>query len=395
MPLNVLIAGAGPAALEAALTLHRLAGERVVTTVLAPDTDFNYRPLSVLEPFAAGGAIDYPLTRIAADAGFEHRLGSLARVDSAAHTAQTTAGEQISYDVLIVAAGAVPMPAAPGMTAFDGSLTAAKAMQGLVQDIEGGYTQRVAFVAPPGGAWPLPLYELALMLAERAFEMGVKPELHFVTLEDSPLAIFGPEAAHEVETLLSAAEIVVHANSRMDRLEHGHLHLAPGGEDLAMQRVVTLPCLAGPAIDGLPADADGFLVTDAYARVLGVSDVYAAGDVTAFPIKQGGLACQQADAAAEHIAARAGAELEPTPFTPVLRGMLLTERWSRFLRRDAKADETIVAGRALWWPPAKIAGRELAGYLQSLDEDIGRVRGLHVESRVGADAHPVEILSLH
>ena len=96
MPTNVLIAGAGPAALEAALTLHRIAGERVVTTVLAPDRDFNYRPLSVLEPFAAGGAIDYPLARIAADAGFEHRLGSLASVDSAAHTVQTSDGEQIS-----------------------------------------------------------------------------------------------------------------------------------------------------------------------------------------------------------------------------------------------------------------------------------------------------------
>jgi sulfide:quinone oxidoreductase len=394
MPTNVLIAGAGPAALEAALTLHRIAGERVVTTVLAPDRDFNYRPLSVLEPFAAGGAIDYPLTRIAADAGFEHRLGSLASVDSAAHTVRTTDGEQLGYDVLLVAAGAVPVASARGLTAFDGSLNAAKAMHGLVQDIEGGYTTRVAFVAPPGGAWPLPLYELALMLAERAFEMGVNPELHFVTLEEAPLAIFGPEAAREVAKLLSVAGVIVHASSRMDRLENGHLHLSPGGEDLAMERVVTLPRLAGPAIEGLPANPDGFLVTDAHARVVGVSDVYAAGDITAFAIKQGGLACQQADAAAEHIAARAGAELEPTPFTPVLRGMLLTERWSRFLRRDVEADESAVAGRALWWPPAKIAGRELAGYLQSLDEDVGRVHGLQVESHVGADTRPVEVLGL-
>jgi sulfide:quinone oxidoreductase len=395
MPINVLIAGAGPAALEAALTLHRIAGERVVTTVLAPDRDFNYRPLSVLEPFAAGGAIDYPLKRIAADAGFVHRLGSLASVDSLAHTVRTADGETIPYDVLILAAGARPVPPAPGMTAFDGSLTAAKAMHGLVQDIEGGYTQRVAFVAPPGGAWPLPLYELALMLAERAFEMGVDPELHFVTCEEAPLALFGPEAAREVATLLSAAGIVVHTNSRLDRLEHGHLHLMPGGEDLAMQRVVTLPRLTGPAIDGLPADADGFVDTDAHARVAGVPDVYAAGDMTAFPIKQGGLACQQADAAAEHVAARAGADLEPKPFTPVLRGMLLTERWSRFLRRDVEADDATVAGYALWWPPAKIAGRELAAYLQTLDEDFGHVNGLHVESHVVADTNPVEVLSLH
>jgi sulfide:quinone oxidoreductase len=395
MPINVLIAGAGPAALEAALTLHKIAGERVVTTVLAPDRDFNYRPLSVLEPFAAGGAIDYPLKRIAADAGFMHRLGSLASVDSLAHTVHTADGETLPYDVLVVAAGARSVPPAPGMTAFDGSLTAAKAMHGLVQDIEGGYTQRVAFVAPPGGAWPLPLYELALMLAERAFEMGVHPELHFVTCEEAPLALFGPEPAREVAKLLASARIVVHTNSRLDRLEHGHLHLAPRGEDLAMQRVVTLPRLTGPGIDGLPVDADGFVDTDAHARVTGVPDVYAAGDMTAFPIKQGGLACQQADAAAEHIAARAGADLEPAPFTPVLRGMLLTERWSRFLRREVGADAGTVAGHALWWPPAKIAGRELAGYLQSLDEDFGHVHGLFVESHIGADTNPVEVLSLH
>jgi sulfide:quinone oxidoreductase len=395
MPTNVLIAGAGPAALEAALSLHRLAGERVATTVLAPDLEFNYRPLSVLEPFAAGGAIDYPLARFAADAGFEHRLGSLASVDAAAHVVRTTDDEQLPYDVLIVAAGAVPVRPARGLTAFDGSLTAAKALHGLVQDIEGGFTQRVTFVVPPGGAWPLPLYELALMLAERAFEMGVHPELHFVTLEDTPLELFGPEASREVAALLSTAGIVMHTSSRTERLEHGHLHLAPSGEELAVQRVVTLPRLKGPAIEGLPADGDGFLVTDAHGRVTGVPDVYAAGDVTAFPIKQGGLACQQADAAAEHIAARAGAELEPTPFSPVLRGMLLTERWSRFLRRDVAADDSAVAGRALWWPPAKIAGRELAGYLHSLDAGFGRVQGLPVEGRVVADTYPVEVLSIH
>ncbi|MDA0163240.1 FAD-dependent oxidoreductase [Solirubrobacter ginsenosidimutans] len=395
MPTNVLIAGGGPAALEAALSLHRLAGERVVTTLLAPDREFNYRPLSVLEPFAAGGAIDYPIARFATDAGFEHRLGTLASVDTAAHTVRTADGERIAYDVLLVAAGAVPVAPARGQTAFDGSLNAAKALHGLVQDIEGGYTQRVTFVVPPGGAWPLPLYELALMLAERAFEMGVNPELHFVTLEDSPLALFGPEASREVAELLATAGIVMHTSSRTERLEHGHLHLAPGGEELAVQRVVTLPRLKGPAISGLPADGDGFLVTDRYSQVTGAPDVYAAGDVTAFPVKQGGLACQQADAAAEHIAARAGADLEPVPFSPVLRGMLLTERWARFLRRDVAADESAVAGRALWWPPAKIAGRELAGYLQSLDEDFGHVQGIPVESRVVADTHPVEVLSLH
>ena len=69
MPTNVLIAGGGPAALEAALALHRFAGDRVVTTVLAPESHYTYRPLSVVSPFTAGSATAYPLERIAARAG--------------------------------------------------------------------------------------------------------------------------------------------------------------------------------------------------------------------------------------------------------------------------------------------------------------------------------------
>ena len=148
-------------------------------------------------------------------------------------------------------------------------------------------------------------------------------------------------------------------------------------------------------MSGLPSDAEGFLVTDDHARVQGVPDVYAAGDVTAFAIKQGGIACQQADAAAADIAARAGAPVEPVPFSPVLRGMLLTERWARFMRREA-GDDTSVAGRALWWPPTKIAGRELAGYLEGLDEEAGRPMGLPVNVKVGdAGTADIEVLSLH
>src|SRR5690242_14104461 len=181
MPTNVLIAGGGPAALEAALRLHRIAGDRVTTTVLAPETDFTYRPLRVLEPFPAGSAWSYPLARIAADAGFTHVRGKLARVDAAAHAVETTEGRRIDYDVLLLATGAVPARPYAGATVFTGTPADAETLHGLVQDVEGGYTRSIAFVAPPGVTWPLPLYELALMLAERAFETGVEVDLHLVT----------------------------------------------------------------------------------------------------------------------------------------------------------------------------------------------------------------------
>jgi sulfide:quinone oxidoreductase len=393
MPTNVLIAGGGPAALEAALRLHRVAAGRVTTTLLAPEGDFVYRPLSVLDPFAAGGATAYPLSRIAADAGFTHRPGTLAAVDPAAHVATTANGEQIGYDVLLVAAGAVQTRPFEAATVFSGSDRDVESVHGLVQDVEGGYTHRVAFVVPEGASWPLPLYELALMLAERAYEMGASLEIHVVTPEETPLAAFGEQAAREVARLLTDAGIVLHAGTRAERVERHRLHLSPGGE-LDVLRVVTLPRLVGRRIPGLPGDADGFLVTDGHGRVTGVPDVYAAGDITAFPVKQGGLACRQADAAADHIAARAGAELEPEPFTPVIHGVLMTERSSAFMR-SGPGLQSRVAGQPLWWPPTKIAGRELAGYLEGVDEAHGHVRGLPVDLTVGrSDTDEIEILSL-
>jgi sulfide:quinone oxidoreductase len=92
--------------------------------------------------------------------------------------------------------------------------------------------------------------------------------------------------------------------------------------------------------------------------VQGVSGVYAAGDGVDFPVKLGGLAAEMADAAAEHIAARAGADIEPQPFVPVLRGKLLTGGAPRSMRGAEGVSE--VADHILWWPPAKVAARHLA-----------------------------------
>jgi sulfide:quinone oxidoreductase len=302
----------------------------------------------------------------------------------------------MGYDVLLIASGARPTEPFPAATAFTGSLTDQERLHGIVQDVEDGYVKRLAFVIPSGSAWPLPLYELALMMGERADSMGVEPELHLVTPESAPLTLFGAEAAREVTAMLTEARVKLHTSAHADVIAPGKVRLAPSGKTIEVDRVVTLPRLVGPSIPGLPADANGFLPTDAHSRVVGVADVYAAGDVTAFPIKQGGIACQQADAAAADIAARAGADIVPEPFSPVLRGMLVTERSARYMRRDTDNEhETQVAGRALWWPPSKIAGRELAGYLQGLDESTQRPAGRPVNVDVGyAGTGEIEVLSL-
>jgi sulfide:quinone oxidoreductase len=59
--------------------------------------------------------------------------------------------------------------------------------------------------------------------------------------------------------------------------------------------------------------------------------VWAAGDGTAFPVKSGGFAAEQADVVSEDIAAGAGVVLSPRRFDPVLRPDLMGLPAGRFL----------------------------------------------------------------
>ncbi|MGI8624148.1 MAG: hypothetical protein ACR2NB_11855 [Solirubrobacteraceae bacterium] len=172
----------------------------------------------------------------------------------------------------------------------------------------------------------------------------------------------------------------------------GWLDISPGDRGVQVDRVVTLPRLVGPRLRGIACVHDGFIATDAHGRVAGAEDVFAAGDATDFPIKHGGLAAQQADAVAETIAASAGADLDPQPFRPILRGVLLTGGPARYLRADISdgpSDDAVISEEALWWPPDKISGRYLAPYLSSRVGDAADVMPQ------GEHAIPVEIALDH
>src|SRR3954447_15673297 len=138
MPIDVVIAGAGPAALETALALRHHAPDRVALTLVAPDGDFVYRPISVAEPFAMGRTRRYPLGAIAANLQATHVDGTLAGVDADAHEIHLAAGSPVTYDVLVVAVGAHATPVFPRATTFGGPEDA-EIMHGLVQDVEMGY----------------------------------------------------------------------------------------------------------------------------------------------------------------------------------------------------------------------------------------------------------------
>jgi sulfide:quinone oxidoreductase len=363
--MKVLVAGGGVAALEAVLALRALAGDRVDVELLAPGDDFVHRPSSVLTPFTGAAAPRVALERL----GVRRHAGALAAVDVPAHEARSSSGARLPYDRLVVATGARSVEGVPGATTFRGPHSA-----GAVEGALRGARRRVLFVVPDGAAWTLPLYELALLTAH---ELGDGPELTVVTHERRPLELFGPFASEAIGRLLERTGVGFCGAVVADTVLDGTL-LLRGGRLLAADAVIALPRLAGPAIEGLPADDSGFIEIDEHARVIGAPDVYAAGDVTAGPVKQGGLAAQQATAAAEAIAAEAGADLQPQPYRPVLRGLLLTGEAPLYLRnelvaggplaRSLRGAPSLASHKQLWWPPGKIAGRHLAGFLATTGE---------------------------
>ncbi|WP_084285034.1 FAD-dependent oxidoreductase [Solirubrobacter soli] len=362
-PLRVLVAGGGVAALEAVLALHALAGSRVKIEMLAPAGEYVERPCSVLSPFGGAPAPRVPLDALPTLGVIRHR-GALASVDPDRCEVRTTDGGRLTYDRLIVAPGAHAIDGVPGAVTFRGAISA-----GAVESAIRGATSRIVFVAPVEAGWILPLYELALLTAH---EFPDGPDVAIVTPEPRPLDIFGPVASDALARLLHSAGVEFIGRTRAVEYVGGALATGDGGL-LAADAAISLPRIRGRFIEGLPCDDRGFIPTDANARVVDVPHVFAAGDATTEPIKQGGLAAQQADAAAETIAAEAGAVLIGRPYRRILRGVVLTGGRPLYLRRDLdEADEVIrplrgtppgVGRSQLWWPQGKVAGRYLTGFV--------------------------------
>jgi sulfide:quinone oxidoreductase len=369
--LRVVIAGGGVAALEAALALVHLAPDHADVTVIAPNTEFVYRPMTVQEPFAYPRARRYPLAPIMHDASAKLLADELAWVDPAKQVVHTNAHEEVEYDALVLAVGA------RARTRYEHALTIDdrcldETLHGLIQDIEGNYLHNLAFVIPARMAWPLPVYELALMTAGRAYDMNTELNVTIVTPEDTPLAIFGAAATKAVGELLGRMRVQTITSAYAEVPRATQVVINPGDRRIEVDRVIALPELYGPSVRGLPAGENGFIRVNPYGQVPGTGPIFAAGDATEFAVKHGGIAAQQADCAASSIAALAGARVTPDPFQPVIQGMLLTDGKPLYLTSRITGGHGFsseVTETPAWSPPAKIAAKYLAPYLDTQDQE--------------------------
>jgi sulfide:quinone oxidoreductase len=341
-------------------------------TLISERDMFVDRPVTVAEPFGLGSAARYSLPDIAAEHGAEFVRGKVVAVDAAGHRVSLDEGGELAYDTLILAPGARTTSQVPDAITF-GVEGSGHAMAELLTRMRAGDVRSATFVAPSMTGWLLPLYELVLMTAAELARNNVHGvHLSLVTSETRPLALFGDDGSDTVARLLEAAgvEFIGAAAGTQEVM------VAVSGAAPAADYLVTLPVLRGPAIAGVPATQDqGFIPVDEYGRVDGLADVYAAGDAIDFPVKQGGLAAQQADSVAEHVAANYGVDVDPQPFWPVLRGMLFTGGEPLYVRSGVPGADPDVPGAwyPLWWPPTKVAGRHLPPYLfeRGEEEEVG------------------------
>jgi sulfide:quinone oxidoreductase len=370
----VLIIGGGVGGVEAMIALHDLCGVAVEIVVHAPRREFLYRPLAVTEPFGLGEVLKFDLQQLAERCGASFSLDSIVSVDSDDQRATTHDGDEVGYDYLVVASGARLLWPVPGAATFWGG-SDEDASADVVRELKAGTLRRVAFTMPAGLGWPLPIYELALLAAAQLKDAEApSAELRIVTPEDAPLQLFGVRASEQMAQLLAERGIEIVTGVSPVKFENGRLDVAPG-DSIEADAVVSAPGFEGRFIEGLPHDEDGFIPVDEHSLVRGLQNVFAVGDVTNFPIKQGGIATQQADAAAEVIAAQVGSVVEPQPFEPVLRAVLLTGEEPKYLYGElggGHGETSTFTDDPPWRDEGKIVGKYLAPFLASTSDAAAR-----------------------
>jgi sulfide:quinone oxidoreductase len=370
---RVLVAGAGMAGIEAALALRAFAGPAANVRLIDPGRRFTVPSTATGRAFGIGTGIDHALADVAARAGAHLTNGRLAAVDPARRLVMLAGGRLLSYDALIVAIGARPEASVAGALTFAGHCDVAS-IRSMLEEITRaaarGATIRLAIVVPQGCAWSLSAYEMALMTQDHVVAAGgaERVEIAVITAEKTPLAVFGRDGSAAVERMLGRVGVAVHTGAVVREWRWGRLELEGGGT-LAADRVIALPVQRGPRLDGLPADAQGFVRTAGDGSVPGARDVWAVGDGAAFPVKQGAIACRQADAVAAAIARRIGRRPDEDSTLPMFP-------------QPAQDDEG-----PLWWPVPKVAGRFLAPFLRDWPVNAARSEWAGMVNPSGARGH--------
>jgi sulfide:quinone oxidoreductase len=401
---TVCVVGAGTAGLEGLLSARERLGPDVELKLIAPEREFRYRPMSRDSLFRSAPEGGLAIADLVAHVGATWIADRAAAVREDESCVVTRDGDMVDFDLLLLAAGA-----RRDRTLDQGYLWQRGGdpafLDQIISELRAGKVHSVAVTVPRGARWPIPAYELALVLAWTAAATDARITL--ITAEHDPLAAMGPEATQAVTRELDAAGIHViggveavdaprdhgepsepinlilrpenpaEQNNALTGTATGHQareRLGPAsGSTAEFDRLISLPTVTGPSIAGVRTDAGGFIEVDQAARVCGSERVWAAGSCLAAALEHSALSARQADAAVEAMAAaRGGAtgdRLTSSPEPPELTGMLLTGQRERWLAENPPGMRE-PSTRCLWWPPGRAVGRMLAQRIAAWDPSV-------------------------
>lgn len=389
------IVGAGTAGLEALLAARQRFGASIELCLIAPDREFHYRPIRPGHTLRPTAERSLQIADVTAELGADWVRDRVAAIHGADRQLLTRDGELINFDYLLLAAGV-----SPHRTLQQGEVwqrgNDPRFLDRIIDDAVAGTIESIAIVIPRGARWPVPAYELALVLAWRA--AGARTRITLITSEEHPLAALGTEASNLILHELRDAGIhlqtgiavvdekwspqtspeLVLVPERPDELpdalngrpfDPARIRLG-AGDEVKFDRLISLPAATGPAIAGVPTDACGFIAVDETFKVRGCRRIWAAGGCVAAALEHGALAAEQADAAitqiAAAIAATDGARSSAPPRLPEITGILLSGQRDQWLAQNPPGMPE-PSTRCLWWPPGRAVGHLLAQRIRAAD----------------------------
>jgi len=408
----VCVVGAGTAGLEALLSAREALGPDAELRLIAPESQFRYRPMSPDSLFRPAGERGVAIAELAAEAGAVWVDDRAVAVDETERYVLTRDGDTVGFDFLLLALGGRSRRALRQGYAWERGGDPGFLDQ-VISGILAGEVRSVAVVVPRGARWPLPAYELALVLAWTA---AANVRVALITAEGHPLAALGRGATDAIAGELDAAGVETitgveliderrgdPGSSELVRVvlvreqpatlagslvgkptDPSHVRVDAGSR-AEFDRLISLPTVDGPFLSGVATDAAGFIEVDEGLKVCGSERVWAAGGCIAAALEHSGLAARQADAAISAITTAVrgmdGDGAARPPGAPELTGMLLTGQRDRW-RAENPAGTQQPSTRCLWWPPGRAVGRMLARRIAAWDPSVHQALPDHARGLV-------------
>lgn len=366
---RVVIVGGGLAGIETALYLRSVLEDRISVTLISERDTFVYRPFLTYVAFGLpADQVQFDLRKIAEQHDFHLEIGRVDRVDPDGRRVRF-GSQSIAYDSLVLATGAStesePLPGLRRSYTVWNTDEMMRLHDRLERSVEEASTKqpaRVVFLVPPGASWTGPIYELAMMMSAWLTWKGVRDafDVRLITSESRHVEALGEQVHVRLAESLAYQQIETETDRDARRVETGHVIFDDDGAvpfDILINAAVYMG--AGPR-ENLATGDRGFYQTDHDSRRLVSTDhIYAVGDGSDYPVKQGFIALLQADAAAEHITS-AILDREPM-FTFSATLFWLMEEFDQVLFARAEEDVNEVEVDNL--PTGRLRRLEAMGYL--------------------------------